>query len=139
MRKNGKIEFSKLRLILYIGKDRKSCYIHQYLAQHFITKSETDKLYKRNVIDHITHTPTNYNVNDIRNLRWCTRKENANFDEAKLNQRNARIGHKLSDETRAKLSNSLKGKNTYPRTKEHKLKLSLALKGKPKHKIVKHC
>lgn len=72
----------------------------------------------------------NYNVNDIRNLRWCTYKENNSFEEAYSNRSNALKGHKVSNETRAKLSVSLQGKNTAPKTETHKEKLSNALKNK---------
>ena len=47
---------------------------------------------QRDCVDHITHYPTNYNVNDIRNLRWCTKSENNNFDERRKDLSKAKKG-----------------------------------------------
>jgi len=59
------------------------------IAEHFlITVRRPDQVF----VDHITHTPTNYAVNDIRNLRWCTKKENSNFEEARENISNSLKG-----------------------------------------------
>jgi hypothetical protein len=52
------------------------------------------KLPDQNQIDHITHNPTEYNVNDVRNLRWCTQAENLNFDEARKNMSQSKSGNK---------------------------------------------
>lgn len=41
------------------------------------------------------------NINDVRNLRWCTTKENNNFEEALINKR----GLKRTEETKNKLRN----------------------------------
>lgn len=65
------------------------------------------------LIDHITHHPEGINPNDVRNLRWCSSKENQNFEEALENMSKAKLGaknpmyhKKLSDEARKKLSKS---------------------------------
>jgi len=55
------------------------------IAERFIGKTDEDVRLGRNTVDHITHNPENMLVNDVRNLRWCTRKENSNFPEAKRN------------------------------------------------------
>lgn len=55
------------------------------IAKYFVPKTNEDVLQHRNCIDHITHNPIGMNVNDFRNLRWCTSKENSNFHEAKTN------------------------------------------------------
>jgi len=61
------------------------------IAENFlITVRRPDQTY----IDHITHYPSEYNVNDVRNLRWCTKAENCNFDEAKENYSIAHSGSK---------------------------------------------
>lgn len=65
---------------------------YKLLAETFIPKTEDDIINNRNQIDHITHNPVNMNINDIRNLRWCTQKENLNFDEARHNNSLARKG-----------------------------------------------
>lgn len=62
-----------------------------FIAEHFlITVRRPDQ----NCIDHITHHPTEYNINDVRNLRWCTRAENSRFEEARSNKSNALSGEK---------------------------------------------
>lgn len=84
MRANGIVEFTKYRQVISInGQEIR---IHRLLAETFIPKSEDDILKKRNCIDHITHAPEGMNVNDIRNLRWCTHKENCNFTEVRINR-----------------------------------------------------
>lgn len=83
MRKSGVIEHSKYMHRLCFNNKLVS--IHQVIAENFLPKTEEDIALGRNQIDHITHNPVGMNVNDVRNLRWCTQKENCNFDECKLN------------------------------------------------------
>ena len=104
MRKNGKIEIASYRQFVFVGEKRLQMYIYRFLAATFITKTEDDILKQRTFIDHITHTPTNMHNNDVRNLRWCTQKENCNFKEAKLNKSKIRKGKKHSDATKSKMS-----------------------------------
>lgn len=90
--KSGEIRESKIREdIIYKGKHSR---IHRVIAQHFIPKTEEDIRLNRNIVDHITHNPVGMNINDVRNLRWCTRKENNGFPEARENQRKAQLGSK---------------------------------------------
>lgn len=105
-RKNGIIDDSHYRQKVKING--KLIFIHRFIAEHFIPKTEEDIILERNQIDHITHNPTLYNINDVRNLRWCTNKENHNFPEVKENLRKANLGKKLSSETKQKMSNSRK-------------------------------
>lgn len=72
-------------------------YIHRFIAEHFIPPTDEDKALGRNQIDHITHKPIGMNINDVRNLRWCTHKENHNFDECRENQRKAMLNQALSE------------------------------------------
>ena len=82
---NGDIVETTYRQKLYfMGKQSR---VHRVIAELFIPKTEEDLLLGRNCIDHITHNPKDVNINDVRNLRWCTYKENANFDEAKSNMK----------------------------------------------------
>ena len=82
---NGEIKFSNYeQRILVNGK---SIHIYHVFAELFVDKSEDDIMHDRNVVDHITHEPVNMNINDIRNLRWCTHKENYNFYEIKNKQK----------------------------------------------------
>lgn len=79
--KTGEIRESKCRQTVRING--KSVKIYQFIAQHFIPKTKEDLDLGRNIIDHKTHSPDNMNINDVRNLRWCTHKENSNFEEAR--------------------------------------------------------
>lgn len=82
---NGEIVESKYRQhIRYNGKHMK---IHRLIALLFIPKTQEDIINNRDIIDHITHEPKNMNINDVRNLRWCTTLENNNFKEAIENKR----------------------------------------------------
>lgn len=104
--RNGIIEIAKLRSHTRVnGKDK---YISIILAEHFIPKTEEDIALERNYVDHITHNPSDMNVNNIRNLRWCTRLENDNFTEAKLNKSIAKKNKKHSEEHKRKISESMK-------------------------------
>lgn len=109
MRKNGKIEIASFGQRVSVGEKRSRMYLYRFLANNFIVKTEEDILKQRNVIDHITHAPDNMYVNDVRNLRWCTHRENCNFPEAKANMTAAQKGRKLSEETKAKMSAAKKG------------------------------
>lgn len=82
---DGKIEPSKYRHNLRNenGVQEK---IHRIIARAFLPKTEEDIALGRDVIDHITHHPLDMNINDVRNLRWCTTMENNTFPEAKANK-----------------------------------------------------
>jgi hypothetical protein len=137
MRKNGKIEIASYGQQVFVGEKRLQMYVYRFLANNFITKTEEDILRQRACIDHITHEPTSMYINDIRNLRWCTHKENMNFEEAKLNKSKAKIGEKhpmygkkLSAEHRAKICKAQKGKK---HSDETKAKMSKAKIGEKNH------
>lgn len=87
-RRDGTIEFSKYRQEFYVNKVKTR--IYRFIAEHFIPKTQEDIELGRNEIDHKTHEPDGMNINDVRNLRWCTHKENMGFDEvrAKISERN---------------------------------------------------
>lgn len=112
-RRNGIIEPSPLRQS--IGKPMKL--VSRILAEHFIPKTEEDIAIGRNCVDHITHHPKDMNVNDIRNLRWCTKGENGRFEEARNNHSKAQRGQckgiKLSEERRRHISESQRGYHWY--------------------------
>ena len=78
-RKNGTVEFTHYRQSITIGN--KQIKIYRIIAEHFIPKTQEDIELGRNEIDHKTHEPKDMNVNDIRNMRWCTHHENMNFEE----------------------------------------------------------
>lgn len=77
-----------------IRTDREREYCYYLIAEHFLI---TVKRPDQNRIDHITHNPTEYTVNDVRNLRWCTKKENDNFEEAIFNKSGSRSTHWKGD------------------------------------------
>ena len=103
----------------------KKYHCSRILAEHFIPKTDEDIALGRDCVDHITHSPTDMNVNDVRNLRWCTPKENSNFEEAKLNYSKGHKGRKCTREQKQKISNARKGKL---HSEETKLKMSEARK-----------
>ena len=99
-RNNGAIEVTGRRKET-MRLNGKHLRIERAIATLFIPKTEEDIRLGRNVVDHITHHPTDMNINDVRNLRWCTLKENNNFPEAVSNKR----GIKRTEETKNKLRN----------------------------------
>lgn len=118
IRKNGTIENTfYMQQFNYNGK---RITIHHFIADHFIPKTEDDIMKQRNCIDHITHHPVDMNINDIRNMRWCTHKENCNFNErtekiskSKKGKPSPRKGAILSKETRLKQSKARLGKSPW--------------------------
>ena len=85
--------------------------VHRLIAEVFLPKTEEDIALNRNCVDHITHNPVGMNINDVRNLRWCTKKENVNFDEARHNQsicklgsNNPMFGKSVSEEVRNRIA-----------------------------------
>ena len=95
-RKNGNPpEESTLRQQVFING--KITLIHRFIAEHFIPKTDEDIELGRNQIDHRTHEPTDMNVNDTRNLRWCTNKENTNFEECRENKSKALLNKPKSE------------------------------------------
>lgn len=89
-RKNGTIEFSKYRQEFYVNKIKTR--IYRFIAEQFIPKTQEDIEFGRDEVDHKTHEPDNMNINDVRNLRWCTHKENMGFEEARTNISNSNLG-----------------------------------------------
>lgn len=87
MDKNGVISFSRLRQKIHFNG--KQLFVHRIIISLFLNKTEEDVLRQRNFVDHITHYPKEYNVNDVRNLRWCTPGENIRFEESRYNHSKA--------------------------------------------------
>lgn len=94
-RKNGIIEESTYKQ--QIAMNGKLMYIYRFIAENFIPKTDEDIELGRDCIDHITHYPIGMNINNIRNLRWCTRKENNSFDEARKNMIKSHINNSKSE------------------------------------------
>ena len=89
-RHNGVIEPIPYRQTITINGKKVRAY--RILAKNFLPKTDEDITLGRDCIDHITHNPTDMNINDIRNMRWCTHKENNNFDEAKQRKSESKKG-----------------------------------------------
>ena len=87
---NGDVQPSKIYARFKL--DGKVTLIANLVAEHFMGKTDEDMELGRNTVDHVTHHPDDMNVNDVRNLRWCTRKENSNFPEAKQNMHDSMYG-----------------------------------------------
>ena len=102
--KNGEIKEIPLRRAVYVRG--KLILIYRILAEAFIPNPDN-----KPQVDHITHNPENMNVNDIRNLRWCTNKENSNFPESIENKRKAKLGTTLTEEHKNNISKAIKGKD----------------------------
>ena len=86
-RLNGRIDAIPYRQrIRYFGKLIRA---YRLIAMCFLT---TCKRQDQQDIDHITHNPVGMNINDVRNLRWCTKAENCQFNEHCLNLSNAKKG-----------------------------------------------
>lgn len=80
-RANGEITPSELRHS-HVRIDGRQVRVHRIIAEHFIIGPKRPE---QIFVDHITHDPVDMNVNDVRNLRWCTITENNNFEEASQN------------------------------------------------------
>lgn len=102
-RLDGIIYDSKLRqTVKFNGKLTR---VYRVIAETFLPNPDN-----KPCVDHKTHKPINMNINDIRNLRWCTHQENDSFPEAIKNKRNAKIGTHPSEETRQRMSEAHKRK-----------------------------
>ena len=73
--KFGKNKDNYLHVVLYKDGKRKTCLVHRLVAETFLPKIEG-----KNHVDHIDGDPSN---NVYTNLRWCTPKENSNFELCK--------------------------------------------------------
>lgn len=90
--KLGSGEIKPIPLRQCITYNGKLIRLYRIIAEYFIPKSEEDITLNRNYIDHITHHPINMNINDVRNMRWCTQKENCNFEESIYKKHDSHIG-----------------------------------------------
>lgn len=91
-RKNGDIIVAKLKT--HIQMNCRSHRLSRLVAQYFLIDCHKPE---QMLVDHITHKPKEMNVNDVRNLRWCTSKENNNYEEAIINKSKVRINKSSSE------------------------------------------
>lgn len=116
---------------LFVGlnkHNKKHFYVHFLVAKSFIPNLENKQF-----IDHIN---TNKTDNRVENLRWVTREENMNnpltkekMSEINRGENNPMYGKKISEETKKKISESLKGREVSEETKK---KISESNKGRTK-------
>lgn len=84
--------------------------LKHYKVSHIVMetwcpKTAEDISLGRNEVDHISYTPDGINQNDVRNLRWCTHKENTTFKEHIENLKIARNKRPAyTDEQKEKIS-----------------------------------
>ena len=76
--------------------------VHKLVAEAFIPNP--------NNLPEINHKDETKDNNCADNLEWCTRKYNCNYGSCIEKQRQSKIGKKLSEEHKKKISNALKGR-----------------------------
>jgi len=109
-RVDGTVGILELRQRLRYHGELELC--SHIIAEHFLI---TVKRPDQNQIDHITHYPTEYNVNDVRNLRWCTNAENHRFEEARENNSKAKKGTRIGENNHHWKGDSAKAPAKYRR------------------------
>ena len=122
---DGKIhEFGPIsdKVYYHIGQ----FHVHRAVAELFIPNPEN-----KPEVDHIN---TDRHDNRAENLRWVTKKENANNTLSKINCSNAQKGKVLSEDTKRKIGLAVKGRpggfTGGHHSEEAKKKIGLALKGR---------
>ena len=89
----------------YCSHNQKHYKVSHIVMETWSPKTAEDIALGRNEVDHISYTPDNINQNDLRNLRWCTHKENTTFKEHIENLTKARRARPLyAKETKEKIS-----------------------------------
>lgn len=114
-----------LRVHLWKNGKGKHHLIHRLVAEAFIPNEDN-----KPCIDHINGKRDD---NRVENLRWCTQKENNNFELAKIHQSQAQKGRIFTEKHKKNLSESLKHSERFQKTihsEEYSIKLSELRKGK---------
>lgn len=103
---------------LYKDTKRKRHYLHRLLAETFIPNP--------NNLPYINHKDENPSNNSLDNLEWCSSKYNNNYGTKNLRMvatRRANGTYIMSDATKQKISDKLKGRKGKPHSEQTKLKL----------------
>jgi hypothetical protein len=110
--RKGKNGWSYPSVALYKDNIAKFYTIHRLVAIHFIPNLENKP--------QVNHKDGNKLNNNINNLEWATQSENSQHawdsglnNEVREKIRKWNTGKKLSDETKQKMSNRLKGKKSW--------------------------
>ena len=100
---------------LYKDGKRKGYTIHRLVADAFIPNP--------NNLPCVNHKDESKINNNVENLEWCTHRYNSNYgcrnEKISAKSKGVNIGRKMSDETRRKISESMKGKNTWIKGTKH--------------------
>jgi hypothetical protein len=92
--------YCRVRLFDLEGKAKHHA-VHRIVMSAFKGKSD-------NPVNHINEIKTD---NRLINLEYCTPKDNCNHGTRNMRISSSRLGHDVSEETRLKISNTLKNKN----------------------------
>lgn len=113
-------------LRLHLDRDSRRSYfsVHRLVANAFVPN--------HNHFAHVNHKNEVKTDNRACNLEWCTPKYNSNYGTRNTKISKSKIGHIVSDVTRAKLREANLGTNSpsfgKKRTDETRMKISKALK-----------
>lgn len=113
--KNGKELFQSrekkgyCKVHLFVNGKRINAWVHRLVATAFIPNPLE--------LPQINHKDENPSNNCVDNLEWCTAKYNSNYGKHNANVSSANKGRVISEEQRAKISESRKGKEPKEATK----------------------
>lgn len=114
LRANGNVEVAERYKTIH--RNGKKLLVSRLIAQVFLT---TPKRNDQNFVDHIVSNPEGMNINDVRNLRWCSHIENCNFEEARRNKSEAR--KKAKSPTKGMKWRLENGKRKYYRSEDSQI------------------
>jgi hypothetical protein len=113
-------------LRLHLDKNGKRAFfsVHRLVAKAFVANPHN--------YPHVNHKNEVKNDNVASNLEWCTPKYNSNYGTRKSRISQSKMGHIVSEVTKAKLREANLGSNSpsfgKKRTDETRMKISKALK-----------